>query len=87
MLTKTVVAVTVTRRAQGGVDRVNHRQRVAPGVVATEQVATQTLHHKGLRGAKHLRLGTPKAVNALFGVAHQKHAGRRTGARITGQPR
>ena len=87
MRAKTVVAIKIACRTQSGVDGVNHRQRVAPGVITTEQIAAQALHHKGLRGTKHLWLGAPETVNALLGVAHQKHAGRRTGAGIAGQPR
>ena len=87
MVAKTVVAVVLARLAHDGVDRANHRQRVAPGVVAAEQVAAQPLDDKGLRGAKHLRLGAAKAVNALLGITHQKHAGRRARAAIAAQPR
>ena len=90
MRAKTVIAIASHGRTQSRVYRVNHGRRIAPGMVATEQVAAQSVHHKFLRRAKHLRLGTAKAVNALLGVAHQKHAGRtaRThGAAIALKPR
>jgi hypothetical protein len=83
---KAVITVGLARRGHGGVDGVYDRLGVAPRMVAAEQIAAQAVHHKGLRGAEHLRLGAAKAVNALFGVAHQKHAGRRARARVTDEP-
>ena len=68
----------LTRRLCGGhglVDGVDDAGRVAPRVVAAEPVAAQPVHHKVLRGTEHLRLGAAEAVDALFGVAHDKHAG------------
>ena len=84
---KAVVAVCCAGLSHDGVDRGHHVLRIAAGVVATEQIAAQPFHHKGLRGAKHLRLGAAKAVNALFRVTNQKHAGRGTRAAIATQPR
>ena len=45
-------------------------------MVAAEQVAIQPVAHKHFGGLEHLRLGAAKAVNTLFGVAHNEHAGR-----------
>ena len=59
-------------------------------MVATEQIAAQTVAHKGLRRLEHLRLGPAEPVNALLGVTHNEHAGGRataTGTRVTAQPR
>ncbi len=86
MFAKTVVPIGFTRRGHGRVDGVDHGFGVAPGVVATEQIAAQAMHHKSLRGAKHLRLGPAEAVNALFGVTHQEHAGRRARTRVADEP-
>ena len=84
-----VVFARVLRGADSGIDRVDHRGRVAPRVVAGQPVAAQTFDDEALRRAEHLRLGPAEAVDALLGVAHQKHAGRiaRTGADVPRQPR
>ena len=55
---------------------------VAPGVVAAEQIALQTVAHKGLGRLEYLRLGPAKAVDALLGVTHDEHT-RCRGARAT----
>ena len=76
VVAKTAGFVLCLRSPHDVVDRVNHARGVAAGVVAAEQVAAQAIAHKGLRGDEHLWLGAAKAVNALFRVAHNKHAGR-----------
>ena len=63
------------RALHGRVDGGYHLWRVAPRVVAAEQVAIQPLHDKLLRGDEHLRLGATKAVDALLGVAYDEDAG------------
>ena len=77
------------------VDSMDHLGRVAPRVVATEQVAAQPCLHKNLGGFEHLGLGSAKTVDALFRVANDEDAGsqrafaaRRTAtrARVTRQP-
>ena len=72
----------------GAVERVHHGGRTAARVITTEQGARETLHHKSLRGLEHLGLGAAKAVDGLFGIAHQKHARRfaRAGAGIGREP-
>ena len=37
--------------------------------------AAEALDHEPLRGQKHLGFGAAEAVDALFGVAHDEHAG------------
>ncbi len=86
MFAKALVGVGLARRGHDRVDGVDHRFGIAPGVVAAEQITAQAAHHKSLSGTKHLRLGTAEAVNALFGVAHQEHAGRRTCTRVADEP-
>ena len=87
MRAKAFVAVDVRRLPHGIVDSVDDRLRIAPCVVAAEQITLQTLTHKILRRPEHLRLCTAKTVNALLGVAHDEHAGRPAGPAITAQPR
>ena len=86
MLAETVVAVGLAGVAQRGVDGGDDLQSVAPRVVAAEQIAIQALDNKRLRGAEYLRLGAAEAVNALLGVADQKHAGRRARATVAAEP-
>jgi hypothetical protein len=77
-------AARVALRLRGLHDLVHHSEhapRVAPRVVAAEQVAAERRAHKVLRRDEHLRLGAAKAVDALLGVTHDEHAGRRTAAR------
>ena len=76
MRAKAVVAVIGLGLQHHTVDSRNHGHTVAARVVAGQQVAAQAIAHKSLRCNKHLRLGTPKAVNALLGVADDKHTGR-----------
>ena len=74
--------------AQHTIDGIHHRAGVAPRVVAAEQCATQVLH-QGLRVDKDPWLGIAKAVNALFGVAHDeqaRHVGAAARTRIIAQP-
>ena len=68
------------------VDQADDDRRIAPRVVATQQITTQAIGHKSLCRLKHLRFCPAKAVNALLGVAHQEHARRVASARIAGQP-
>ncbi len=63
------------------VERRQHGRGVAPGVIAGQQGAPQPLRDKGLCRLEHARLGTPKAVDALLGVAHDEDARRLTPAR------
>ena len=86
MHAKTVIAIDLSGMGHGGVHRADDGQCIAAGVVAAEQIATQGLGDKGLRRAKHLRLGAPEAVDALLGITHQKHAGRCAGTAVTAQP-
>ena len=74
---KALVTVKLHGVQHGGVDGGNHPGGVAPGVVAAQQITTQPVAHKSLGRLEHLRLGAAKAVNALLGVAHNEHAGRR----------
>ena len=58
------------------VDSANYCLAAAPGVVAGQQVTPQYVCDEGLGCDKHLGLSTAKPVNALFGVPHNKDAGR-----------
>ena len=84
------IAVAVCGVAHDRIDRVNHRQAAAPGVVAGKHVAAKYVTHESLRGNKNLRLSAAKAVNALFGVANNENAGRVCSTRpcptITAEP-
>ena len=81
------ILLHVLRLQHHGIHRLHHLHGIAPCVVAAEQIAFQTVFHKSLRRNKHLRFGTAEAVNALLGVAHNKHS-RRFAARacIARQP-
>ena len=57
------------------VDSGQHAACVAARVVAAQHHAAQGAAYKFCRGHKHLRLSAAKAVNALLGVAYDKHAG------------
>ena len=69
------------------IDQAHDGGRIAPGVVAAQQITPQGVGHKALRRLEHLRLGPAEAVNTLLGVTHQKHTGRLTRTGIAGQPR
>ena len=56
-------------------------------MVATEQLAAQALPYKLLRCLEHLRLCAPETVDALLGIAHNKHAGRIAGTAVGAEPR
>ena len=73
MRTKAFVGIMGLRGLHHGVDGANHGFAVAPGVVAGQQIATQAIADKHLRGYKHLGFRPAKAVNALLGVTHNKH--------------
>lgn len=73
---KAFVFLLRLRGLHGSVDHADHALRIAPGVVAGQQVAAERLAHEGLRGLEHLGLCAAKAVDALLGVAHDEHAGR-----------
>ncbi|GAO22102.1 hypothetical protein ALISP_1922 [Alicycliphilus sp. B1] len=86
---KAFVFLLRLRGLHGSVDHADHALRIAPGVVAGQQVAAERLAHEGLRGLEHLGLCAAKAVDALLGVAHDEHAGRvlpPARARIARQP-
>ena len=68
------------------VDGVDHSRGIAPGMVAAEQVAIQTLLHERLGGIKHFGRGAAEAINALLGVAHDEDAGRIGSTGIALQP-
>ena len=55
-------------------------------MVAAQAVALQALADKVFGLFKHLRFGTPKTVNALLGIAHDKHAGRTAGPGVARNP-
>ena len=76
MIAKAFIAVSLSGLPHHRVDGGDHRHRIATGVIAAEQVATQTFNDKFLRRQKHLRFCPAKAVNALLRVADQKHTGR-----------
>ena len=92
VVAKAAVLLQALRRLHGGVHGGDDAARVAPRVVAGQQVATQAVAHKGLGGLEHLRLGAAEAVDALLGVAHDEHAGwalaagAAAGAHVGGQP-
>ena len=73
---KALVTVGLLCFLHDGVDRGNDQRRIAPGVVARQQVATESFADKSLGCFEDLRFCTAKAVNALLGVAHHEHAGR-----------
>ena len=68
------------------VHSINDGWCIAPCVIATEQIATQTLCDKPLCRLEYLRLSPAEAVNALLRVAHQKHARRLPRTGVTRQP-
>ena len=89
MLAKTFITVFLTRQRHGAIDAGNDLPRIAPGVVALKQIATQAIAHKRLRRLENLRFGPAKTVNTLLGVAHNEHTGRcaaTTGPRVASQP-
>ena len=69
-----------------GIDCSDDGLCVAAGVVATQCVAFEGFLHKRAGGAEDFGVGTAKAVDALLGVAHDKHAGRLPRARVALQP-
>ena len=85
--TKAVIGVAARGFIHHRVDRGDHSHSIAPGVVAGQHIAAKGGNHKCLRGLEHLRLGAAKTVNALFWVAHQKHAGRWPCPAIPTEPR
>ena len=86
MRAKAFVAVHRSGLCHGRIDGTDDALRVASGVVATQQVTAQTVLHKGLCRPKHLRFGTPEAVNTLLRVAHDEDAGRLPGTGVAAQP-
>ena len=68
------------------VDGVQHGGGIAPGVVAAQAVAVQSFADKVFGLFKHLRFGPPKPINALLGIAHDKHTGRTAGPGVARNP-
>ena len=74
------------QRCEHGIDQLHHALRIAAGMVTAQAVATQLLNNKPFGILKHLGLGTPKAVNALFGVTDYKNRRSPRSPRITANP-
>ena len=66
-------AILRHRHLEHRIHRRDHLRCVAPGVVAAQQHAIQSIDDEFLRGQKHPRLGTAKAVDALLGVADDEN--------------
>ena len=86
VLPEILVAPLLLRRQHHRVDGIDHRMAVAARVVAAEHRTAEAGAHELLRCTKHLRIGAAEAVDALLGIAHDEHAGRRRHTGIAGQP-
>ena len=86
MRPKTFKAAVRGQWRKHGIDELQHALRIAACMVAAQASATQLLGNKTLGVLKHLGLSTPKAVNALLGVADNKNRGRARSPGITANP-
>jgi hypothetical protein len=87
VVTEAAELAGLLRIAHRRIDQSDHGLRVAMRVVAIEQVAVEPLLDELLGRDEHLRLGAPKAIDALLRIADDEHAGAApAGARIAAEP-